>query len=92
MGSEIAQRDGELEAYYSQFFNRSAVLKLHDQYKAVYNELYTRADTLYASMQTLSASIQARSATYVVGLISLVLILPRLIRVLGKRIYITKPI
>jgi hypothetical protein len=64
LGSEVANLGEPLESYYSQFFNRSAVLALHSQYSGVYTALYERADTLFANMQTLSASIESQSTTY----------------------------
>lgn len=64
LGTEVSSLSPELEQYYSQYFNRDAVLKLHQQYKAVYDKLTARANSLYASMQTLSSSIQSRSTAY----------------------------
>ena len=65
LGTEVSDLGPELENYYAQYFkDRQAVLKLHDQYNAVYKGLYTRADELYASMETLSASIEVRSKAY----------------------------
>ena len=64
LGTEVASLDPSLETYYSQYFNRDAVLKLHQQYKSVYDSLYARADSLYTLMQTLSTSIQSRSSSY----------------------------
>ncbi len=64
LGTEVASLGEPLESYYSKYFDRSAVLKLHDQYSGVYKQLYTRADELYAQMDTLSASIQSRSTAY----------------------------
>lgn len=64
LGTEVASLGEPLESYYNKFFDRSAVLKLHEQYSEVYTQLYTRADELYAKMQTLSSSIQTRSTEY----------------------------
>lgn len=64
LGSEKASLGEPLESYYSQFFNRAAVLKLHDQYSGVYKALYDRADTLYANMQSLAATIESTSTAY----------------------------
>ncbi|MGV9001708.1 MAG: hypothetical protein ACOH18_02005 [Candidatus Saccharimonadaceae bacterium] len=64
LGTEVGSLGEPLESYYSQFFNRSAVLQFHQQYSAVYKQLYDRADVLYATMQTLSTTIQDRSKSY----------------------------
>lgn len=64
LGTEVSSLGEPLESYYNQYFNRSAVLALHAQYKAVYTALYDRADTLYSEMGTLASSIQARSTAY----------------------------
>jgi hypothetical protein len=64
LGTEIKSLDESLEAYYGQFFNRNEVIKLHEQYSAVYKQLYARADDLYSTMQTLSMTIQDRSRNY----------------------------
>lgn len=64
LGSEVGQLGEPLESYYAQFFNRAAVLKLHDQYSSVYTALYERADTLYADMQALATSIETQSDAY----------------------------
>ena len=65
LGTEVADLGPELESYYAEYFkDRNAVLKLHDQYNAVYKGLYTRADQLYASMEALSKSIENRSKAY----------------------------
>lgn len=64
LGTEVSSLGEPLESYYSQFFNRASVLKLHQQYSGVYTQLYTRADELYAKMQSLSTTIQSRSSAY----------------------------
>lgn len=64
LGSEKASLGEPLESYYGQFFNRAAVLKLHNQYSSVYKALYDRADTLYATMQTLATTIETKSTAY----------------------------
>jgi len=65
LGTEMGNLGSELDDYYSQYFeDRQAILDLHTKYNAVYQSLYSRADTLYTEMQTLSESIETRSATY----------------------------
>lgn len=64
LGTEVATLGEPLESYYAQFFNRAAVLKLHDQYNTIYTGLYNRADTLYLQMEALSTSISQRSENY----------------------------
>jgi len=64
LGTEIASLGEPLESYYAQFFNRESILKLHNQYSAVYTKLYTRADELYSSMESLSTAIKTRSTDY----------------------------
>ena len=64
LGTEVSSLGEPLESYYSKYFDRSAVLALHAQYKAVYTALYNRADTLYSQMDSLASSIQTRSAAY----------------------------
>jgi hypothetical protein len=71
LGTEIESLDESLEAYYNQYFNRSTVLKLHQQYSVVYKQLYDRADDLYMKMQTLSLTIQDRSRNYDVAVAQL---------------------
>lgn len=64
LGSEIGSLSEPLESYYSQFFNRATVLKLHDQYSGVYKALYDRADVLFADMQALATTIETKSSAY----------------------------
>ncbi len=64
LGSEVASLGEPLESYYSQFFNRATVLKLHDQYSSVYKALYDRADVLYKNMQVLGATIESQRTAY----------------------------
>lgn len=64
LGTEIVTLSDALEEYYAQFFDRTAVLALHQQYSKVYTALNTRAEELFAKMETLSATIQARSEAY----------------------------
>lgn len=64
LGTEVVSLGEPLESYYEQFFSRNAVLKLHQQYSAVYKQLYARADELYAAMQALAITIQSRSVSY----------------------------
>lgn len=64
LGTEVESLGEPLESYYSQYFDRGTVLKLHQQYSAVYNGLYSRADELFIQMESLSASLQSRSAAY----------------------------
>lgn len=71
LGTEIESLGEPLESYYGQFFNRDAVLKQHQQYSVVYNQLYERADDLYSKMETLSVTIQNRSRNYDVAVTQL---------------------
>lgn len=64
LGTEVPNLGDSLEAYYAQFFTRSKVLALHNQYNSVYTSLQGRATTLYDTMNTLSTSIQSRSEQY----------------------------
>lgn len=64
LGTEVESLGEPLESYYAQFFDRGAVLKLHDQYSGLYEKLYERADTLYAQMQTLATRINQQSSAY----------------------------
>jgi len=64
LGTEIASLGEPLDSYYAKFFDRSAVLALHDKYSSVYDALYSRADELYTQMETLASSIESRSSTY----------------------------
>lgn len=64
LGTEVASLGEPLESYYAQFFDRGAVLKLHDQYSGLYEKLYERADTLYAQMQSLATVINRQSNEY----------------------------
>ncbi len=64
LGTETANLGSELEAYYTQFFNRSKVIALHDNYSTLYLSLSARADELFAQMTKMSSSIDAMSKTY----------------------------
>lgn len=64
LGTEVESLGEPLESYYAQFFNRNAVLKLHDQYNGLYTSLNERAEELYAEMEALASSIQSRSTAY----------------------------
>lgn len=64
LGTEFAALSPELEAHYAKYFDRSAILALHDSYSSVYDALYARADELYAEMNTLSTSIEDRLSVY----------------------------
>lgn len=64
LGTEISNVGPDLEAYYSQYFNRADVLALHDKYNNFYTGLVSQASDLYNQMKTLGASIDARSTAY----------------------------
>ncbi len=64
LGTEIGSLGEPLESYYSQFFNRQAVLTLHQKYYSVYQALYNRADELYTKMQALATTIQSENEQY----------------------------
>lgn len=66
LGTEVSGLDSELEAYYSQYFNRNAVLALHGQYSAIYTSLNNRSEELYANIQALATSIERDSAQYTI--------------------------
>lgn len=64
LGTEVQDLGADLENYYSQFFDRTDVLALHDKYDNFYTGLSTQAEDLYGKMQELGVSIDSRSATY----------------------------
>jgi len=64
LGTEVATLDESLESYYSQYFNRKAVVKLHAQYNDIYTSLYSQAEALYKKMTDLAASITSQSSAY----------------------------
>lgn len=64
LGTEVVSLGEPLESYYAQFFDRGAVLKLHNQYSGLYEKLYERADTLYTQMQSLATLINQQSSGY----------------------------
>lgn len=64
LGTEEVGLSADLQAYYSQFFDRDKVLALHQNYDSHYKALYARANELYPLMQALSASIETRSTSY----------------------------
>mgnify|MGYP004417278971 CR=1 FL=1 len=64
LGTETANLGPELEAYYSQYFNRSKVLALHDNYSKLYAQLSSRADELFKEMTATGAAIDAASKAY----------------------------
>jgi hypothetical protein len=64
LGTEMPSLGEPLESYYGQFFNRAAILKLHQQYSGAYKQLYSRADELYSQMNAFSTTIQLNSKSY----------------------------
>lgn len=64
LGTEVANLGSSLEAYYDQYFDRSAVLAQHDKYSSAYTELYAQATELSQKMTELASSIQTRQAAY----------------------------
>lgn len=68
LGTEVPDLTPELENYYSQFFNRTKVLALHDSYSKLYNELTQRADTLFAAMEAMGGSIKTSTDNYTTSL------------------------
>lgn len=64
LGTEVASLGEPLESYYEEYFSRSEVLALHDQYSGVYQALYDRSDELYALMEELGQSITASTEAY----------------------------
>lgn len=64
LGTEFADLGEPLESYYAKFYDRAAVLTLHQKYRAVHQTLYGRANELYSKMEQLAASITSRSEAY----------------------------
>ena len=63
--TEVADIGPELEAYYSQFFEkRSEVVALHKKYNDIYVQLTTRADEIFSQMDTLQTEITTRNEQY----------------------------
>lgn len=65
LGTEVAQLNSELEAYYRQYFkDRGAVVALAESYGAVFDELKGRTDTLLTELSALADRIDKQNAEY----------------------------
>jgi hypothetical protein len=64
LGTEVTDIGSDLEAYYSRYFDRAAVLALHAQYNDTFRALTTRSEALVAQLNQLSSSIDAASTAY----------------------------
>lgn len=64
LGTEVSPLSQSLEAYYEQYFDRSAVIALHQQYSDKYLALHERADDLHGKMQSLSTTIATKAEAY----------------------------
>lgn len=65
IGTEVANLDPDLEAYYSQYFtNRQEVVQLNAAYSSKFKALKDRADNLSAQLDALSAKISSESNQY----------------------------
>lgn len=71
LGTEVNSLGEPLESYYAEFFDRESVLKLHQQYSAVYEGLQTQANELYSQLEILNVSIQSRTSAYEAAAIQL---------------------
>ena len=70
LGTEVANLSTELEDYYSEYFDRSAVLNLYENYNSTYDDLHSRASELEESMSTLATSINEEKEAYDADLLS----------------------
>lgn len=65
IGTEYESIGPELEAYYGQYFtNRVALVNLHEEVEAVFDELKLEAKELVARIDQLASSINKRTAAY----------------------------
>ena len=65
IGTEIADISPELETYYSQYFSdRAALVALHVQSNAVFEQIETQSAALVAELDALNASIAADGEIY----------------------------
>lgn len=65
LGSEVANLDPALEAYYAQYFDdRAAVVHLADEYQSVFAELQSQQEALVAELTAVADEIDARSQKY----------------------------
>jgi hypothetical protein len=65
LGTEFANLSPELEAHYARYFtDRQAVVKLHETYASVFNDLQSKADNLSSQLKTLGDQIENASAKY----------------------------
>ncbi len=64
LGTERANLGDELESYYNQFFSRTEVLTLHDNYSKLYLDLSSRYTELSTQMTEIGKNIESASAAY----------------------------
>lgn len=65
IGTEVAELEPALEAYYDRYFNdRSKTVKLYEQYAGIFQELQWRSEQLSQQLTTLGDEIERESAAY----------------------------
>ncbi|MBC7869059.1 hypothetical protein H7X69_02685 [Candidatus Saccharibacteria bacterium] len=65
IGTEFADIDSKLEAYYSKYFsNRNKVVALHGGYQQLFDSVQAKADTLLAELNTLAADLKSSIEQY----------------------------
>jgi len=65
IGTEVADLDPELEAYYKTFFfDRSKIVALHDVYQSVFLKIENQAKEIYAELTALGKKIEVKSNEY----------------------------
>lgn len=65
LGTQVAHLDGDLEAYYSQYFtDRSAVVGLSQKYEGIFNELKSQQEQLSNQLEALANELAADSNDY----------------------------
>lgn len=65
IGTEVLSISSELEKYYKAYFDdRKAVVRLHEQYAAVFASLQIRSEALSRELSALADSIERNTANY----------------------------
>ncbi len=64
LGTEWKKLSPELEAHYSKYFDRTAVVSLYSKYQAQYKSIEDEAGKLQAKLEALAASISAKNIVY----------------------------
>ena len=65
IGTEYPNLDNELEDHYKQYFkDRSVIVKFHDNYKAIFDNLAAKSDALLVEIKNLEQTINTKVQAY----------------------------